>query len=161
MWSHRPSDKLWDHYQSSNYFYYFFLKYYFDLKENHFLVKKCVDKKTWQKRGKTWKNMEKRGKLWQTINQNSAKTCSDVKISYGKWKYQCYLPFHGEIGTECYHIKDIINGSKTEKKVARNCRPMLQNELNEGVGWSDEKHISDLGPACTISTRCDFLAPSH
>ena len=30
-----------------------------------------------------------------------------------------------------------------------------------GVGWSDEKNISDLGPACTISVRSVFLAQSH
>ena len=30
-----------------------------------------------------------------------------------------------------------------------------------GVGWSDEKNISDLGPACTISVRSVFLVQSH
>ena len=38
---------------------------------------------------------------------------------------------------------------------------MLQNELDEGVGWSDEIFFSDLGPACTISVRSVFLAQSH
>jgi hypothetical protein len=36
---HRPAINLWDHYQSSSYFYYFFLKYYCYLRENYFLVK--------------------------------------------------------------------------------------------------------------------------
>ncbi len=30
-----------------------------------------------------------------------------------------------------------------------------------GVGWSDEKNISDLGQKLIISTRSVFLAQSH
>ena len=30
-----------------------------------------------------------------------------------------------------------------------------------GVGWSDEKNISDLGPACTISVRSVFSTQSR
>ena len=48
---HKPSDKLWDHYQSSNYFYYLFPKYYFHLRETFFLEKKLIEKKRDQKRG--------------------------------------------------------------------------------------------------------------
>ena len=35
------------------------------------------------------------------------------------------------------------------------------NQLDEGVGWSDEKNISDLGQKLVISLRSVFLVQSH
>ena len=57
VWSHRPSDKLWDLYQSSNYFYYFFSNIILIWKKIIFWWKSVSTKKTWQKSGKTWKTV--------------------------------------------------------------------------------------------------------
>ena len=83
------------------------------------------------------------------------------KKSYGKWKYEWYLSFHSEISTECHHIPLGINDFKTEifwSEIDDLCSKI---SWMRGVGWSDEKNISDLDQKSIRSNRCRRISESE
>ena len=127
--------------------------------------------KCWQSAGKVMaKCWQSDGKCWQSAGScQHFKKCAGISPILNRYQ-RFYM--QNEAMNHCFHssIKDLTNmtviigkcsGFKTENfwtGIVDLCSKMSQMR---GIGWSDEKNISDLGPAWTISIRSVFLAQSH
>ena len=92
-----------------------------------------------------WQLAEITGANWRSWHQLKSPYKSTrildliSKKSYGKWKYEWYLVFHNEIGTECDHTPLEINDFKTNffwSEIDDLCSKI---SWMRRAGWPDEK----------------------